>query len=204
MLRDITTLTNKVFGKFLHSKKKLASTKNLYDTYRALEMVVDSVNLVAKHYLALDFTEEFLQNSSYGKPEDKWRRFINKDLEILNKALKNYLFKLGNLRFEDSYNFSSTFLYEKYNAKTFYDFIKNDYSIGFIEPCSTILIQTLLEDVEDNKNLHIKRFNKIDLSTYEQRVALQQELLFKKKELQNALDSLKEYILKHITIYDLV
>jgi hypothetical protein len=204
MLRDITTLTNKVFGKFLHNQKKLASTKNLYDTYRALEVVVDSVNLVAKHYLALDFTEEFLQNSSYGKPEDKWRRFVNEDLETLNEALKNYLFKLGHLCFEDMCGFSSTFLYEEYNAKTFYGFVRDEYNIGFVEPCSTMLIQTLLDDVEDNRSFHIERFNKVDLSTYEQRVALQKELLVKKEELQSALDSLREYIVKRVSIYDLV
>ena len=36
--------------------------KKIYDVYRSFQKVIIDVNFVANNYLALDFTEEHLQN----------------------------------------------------------------------------------------------------------------------------------------------
>ncbi len=97
MLNDITTLTTKIFDKFIPKNAPINSKRILYDIYRAMQKMIDSTKLVSEHYLALDFTEEYLQNSSFGEPSDKWRYFFNKDLEQLNNSVKDYLLKLNHL-----------------------------------------------------------------------------------------------------------
>ena len=71
MLKDVFKITDLLVNTIVNSDKKLSSHIALYDLYRSLFEVIDRVNLVANHYLALDFSEDFLQNSSFGKPEDK-------------------------------------------------------------------------------------------------------------------------------------
>ena len=56
---------------------------------------------MANHYLALDFSEPYLQDSSWGEPIDKWRKFFNKDLELLNKSIKKYLLNLSELFYKN-------------------------------------------------------------------------------------------------------
>jgi len=88
MLQDIVFITKKVFDEFIN--KELANARMAYFTYVKLEEVIYGINLVANHYLALDFEKDFLESSSK-KPADKWRWVLNKDLESLNKAIKEYI-----------------------------------------------------------------------------------------------------------------
>jgi hypothetical protein len=59
---------------------------------------------------------------------------------------------------------------------------------------------TLDTKVTDNKSLHIKKFHRLDLESYESRVALQQDIREEKKLLEVELKKLKEYILKNYTL----
>lgn len=94
MLEDIQKITKILFDEFIRTNNEVKSTKNLYDIYRSLQKVIDNINLVSKHYLALNFTEEYLQNSSFRETSDKWRWAFNKDLEKLNDSVKSYLLDL--------------------------------------------------------------------------------------------------------------
>ena len=77
MLNDIVKITKKIFDEALVDDKTLTVPKAVYDVYRNLSYFISDANLVANHYLALDFTEGYLQNSSWGEPIDKWRMFLN-------------------------------------------------------------------------------------------------------------------------------
>jgi hypothetical protein len=204
MLNDITTITIKIFDEFLRSDKKLNSNKNIYDLFRKLECVIDSTNLVANHYLALDFSEEYLQGSSCGTLQDKWRKFLNYDLETLNQNSKSYLLKLQSISFSNENELEESFLNKLYKSKTFYSFVRDEYNIGFIEPCSYILIQDILSIKSNNDAYYINEFNKINLSTYNQRVELQKILLYQSSILKKKLEELRLYILKNIRLEDLL
>lgn len=201
---DVITITNTIFDQFIPDNKPLQSKINLYDVYRALNELIYSINLVSKHYLALDFSEDFLQNSSYGKPQDKWRFFLNKDLEKLNKAVQKYLLSLSNIALEDDSGLCSSFMSELYNSKVSYAFIKYDYNIGFIEPCSLKMISTTLNTVFDTESHYISKFNTINLDTYEKRLDLQSELRNSKSILDIQRNKVKEYIIKNYTLEDLL
>ena len=64
MLKDVIKITNLIIDTIENTNKKIYSPARLYDFYRSLCQVIRSVNTVANHYLALDFSEDFLQNSS--------------------------------------------------------------------------------------------------------------------------------------------
>ena len=85
MLEDIKIVTTKVFDEFMD--KKLSSAKKVYLTYISMQSMIENIDLVANHYLALDFSKDFLQNSSWEEPADKWRYFFNEDLQTLNKSI---------------------------------------------------------------------------------------------------------------------
>jgi hypothetical protein len=148
MLQNITKISKKVFDCFLSQHRKVYFPKNLYLVYFYLNEVIEDAKLVANHYLALRFDEEFLQNSLLGTSQDKWRYFLNKDLENLNDTVKKYLFK-------------STYYY-------------------------------------------IEKSNKIDLSSYESRVKLKEEILKEVDKLENLRNKIAEYIRKNFTIDDLL
>ena len=64
MLKDIVTITIETFNEAFCTDKILSRPKRVYDVYRNLQELISNVSLVANHYLALDFTEHFLENSS--------------------------------------------------------------------------------------------------------------------------------------------
>ena len=59
MLKDVLFITKEVFSKALSKKKNLRNPKRVYDVFRSFQEVISDVNLVANHYLALDFTEHY-------------------------------------------------------------------------------------------------------------------------------------------------
>ena len=200
MLEDIKIITTKVFDEFMD--KKLSSAKKAYLTYLSMQSVIEDINLVANHYLALDFSEDFLQNSSCGEPADKWRHFLNEDLQTLNKSIKEFLFHISHLSIEDEYN---SILDKYYNAKSYYAFVRDEYDVGFIKPCSFEMIcKTLDPDAKDNQTHYIFKFKKIVLDTFDKRVNLQNHLKTQCNLLTKELNRLKQYILKHFDIVDLL
>lgn len=62
MLKDVLFITKEIFPKILIKKKNQNEPKKIYDVYRSFQKVIIDVNFVANNYLALDFTEEHLQN----------------------------------------------------------------------------------------------------------------------------------------------
>ena len=201
MLEDIIFLNKFVFEKFIHKQVKI-NPIDVYDTYRGLQNVILDTKLVAEHYLVLTFEEEFLQNSSFGSPKDKWRRFLNEDLKKLNSSIKQYILLLYRLQDITQDYLFETFLSELYNCKKFYGFIKNDYNIGKIKVNSLQIKSTILK-INDFQS-DIEKSLTIDLSTYEKRKKLKKDLVLKKSILQKQFNQLKKYILKHFSIEDLV
>ncbi len=202
MLSEIVVLTKKILDEALDEQKILHSPKSVYEVYRALMSLINDISLVANHYLALDFTEEYLQNSSWGEPIDKWRRFFNEDLNKLNSSSKRYLHTLSYLCFEDA---DEGIMSSYYNCKTYYGFVRDEFNAGYVEPCGTMLyIKGLNTDIGVEERTHIGRFKKIDLKTYESREQLQAELRDKKKFLDQELARMKRYIKMRYTLDDLL
>ena len=204
MLNNIVVVTTKIFDNFIDSPKQLNSAKHIYDVYIALKIIIEDTELVANHYLSLDFTEDFLQNSSCGTPQDKWRRVFNEDLEKLNNSIKNYLLLLQQIGFDKHIGFGSGFVDKLYGCKVFYGFVRDEYNVGFIKPCSATLIQEVLNTKVDNRSYHIFEFYKRNLESLDQRVELQKELLSSVDILKEKLELLKNYILKRYSLEDLV
>ena len=200
MLKDITKLTKIVFDEALDFSKNLHSPKTVYDIYRLLHVVIEETSLVASHYLALKFDEEYLQNSSCGEPVDKWRCTLNEDLETLNEATKKYLHSLSSIAFEDSYQ---NILSKYFRPLHYYGFVRDEYTVGYIEPCSTTCIMLSLDMKSDNLDA-LKKFKKIGLKSYQQRVELQKMLLKQKNLLQIEIEKLEKYIVKKYELKDLL
>ena len=196
MLKDILFLTKKVFDEALIKEENLPNPKKVYDVYRNLKDVISDVNLVANHYLALDFSEPYLQGSCWGEPIDKWRKFFNEDLEQLNESVKKYLHNLSHLGHGD-------FGFETY-VNTIYS-VRDRYSVGFVEPKCSFLHMNILK-IEQNKieSFYISEHKKIDLSTYEARVNLKDHLNIIKNDLETELKNLKKYIKDRYTLDDLL
>ena len=203
MIKDILFLTKKVFDEALIKEENLPNPKKVYDVYRNLKDVISDVNLVANHYLALDFNEPYLQGSSWGEPIDKWRKFFNEDLEQLNESVKKYLHNLSHLGHGD-FGFE-TYVNTIYSAKIYYAFVRDKYSVGFVEPKCTFLHVNNLK-IEQNKieSFYISEHKKIDLSTFEARVNLKDHLNIIKNDLETELKNLKKYIKDRYTLDDLL
>ena len=203
MIKDILFLTKKVFDEALIKEENLPNPKKVYDVYRNLKDVISDLNLVANHYLALDFSEPYLQGSSWGEPIDKWRKFFNEDLEQLNESVKKYLHNLSHLGHGD-FGFE-TYVNNIYSAKIYYAFLRDRYSVGFVEPKCSFLHMNILK-IEQNKieSFYISEHKKIDLSTFEARVNLKDHLNIIKNDLETELKNLKTYIKDRYTLDDLV
>ena len=200
MIEDIQKITKIVFDEFMD--KELQNPKIVYSTYISLQKFIEDLALVADHYLALDFSEEYLQNSSWGTPADKWRNFFNKDLEKLDNSTKKYLMKLNALGIKDKFH---SILSNSYNPKAFYGFVRDEYNVGFVEPCGFDMICTPLDtNVEDNKTIYLSSFQRIELDSFAKRQELQTHLNSQKENFQKELLRLKEYLVKKYTIEDLL
>lgn len=203
MIKDILFLTKKVFDEALIKEENLPNPKKVYDVYRNLKDVISDLNLVANHYLALDFSEPYLQGSSWGEPIDKWRKFFNEDLEQLNESVKKYLHNLSHLGHGD-FGFE-TYVNTIYSAKIYYAFIRDRYSVGFVEPkCSFLHINNLKIELNKIESFYISEHKKIDLSTFEARVNLKDHLNIIKNDLETELKNLKKYIKDRYTLDDLL
>ena len=203
MIKDILFLTKKVFDEALIKEENLPNPKKVYDVYRNLKDVISDLNLVANHYLALDFNEPYLQGSSWGEPIDKWRKFFNEDLEQLNESVKKYLHNLSHLGHGD-FGFE-TYVNNIYSAKIYYAFVRDRYSVGFVEPkCSFLHINNLKIELNKIESFYISEHKKIDLSTFEARVNLKDHLNIIKNDLETELKNLKKYIKDRYTLDDLL
>jgi len=203
MLRDLTLITSKIFDEAFDSEKPLLAPKIIYDLYRNLGDVIGQVDTVAVHYLVQDFTEEYLQDSSWGEPVDKWRKFLNMDFKRLNDSVKIYLLTLFDISFE--HDESGSILSHYYNSKSYYGFVTNEYSVGFIEPCSSLVkITALTLDSSNPDNRHIQEHREIDITTLESKRELQEQLYSANKKLKEQQSKLKQYIKRHYTLDDLL
>jgi hypothetical protein len=196
MIEDIQKITKIVFDEFMD--KELQNPKTAYSTYISLQKFIEDLALVADHYLALNFSEEYLQNSSLGTPADKWRTFFNEDLEKLNSSTKKYLMKLNNLGIKDEFH---SILSNFYNPRAFYGFVRDKYNVGFVEPCGFDMICTPIDtNVEDNKTIYLSSFQRVELDSFTKRQELQTHLNNQKDKLKKELIRLKEYMLENYSI----
>jgi hypothetical protein len=207
MLVDIVAISKNIYDEIIEKEVKIANPIKVYDSYRTLQQVVKSSNLVANHYLALTFEEGFLQNSSFGSAIDKWKYFLNKDLNQLNEAVKQYLLTLYEIIMVSDKNstFGEESILENYfNSKIYYNFVSREYSCGYVNSENLTLCMNVLVTLYDNQSYTILNKKEIDLSSYEKRKELKEHILTQIKELEQLEMKLKKYIQKNFTITDLL
>ncbi|MDZ7817267.1 MAG: hypothetical protein U5K55_01075 [Aliarcobacter sp.] len=207
MLVDIVAISKNIYSEIIEKDVTLENPNKLYDSYRSLKQVIESSNLVANHYLALSFKEDCLQNSSIGSAIDKWKYFLNKDLNQLNEAIKKYLLTIYEIVIISDKNptFGEESILENYfNSKIYYDFVRREYSCGYVNSENLTLCMNLLVTLYDNQSYNILNKKEIDLSTYENRKDLKEHLHTQIKELEHLETKLKIYIQTKFTITDLL
>lgn len=228
MLEDITYLTEIMFRQIIPKNMKLQSASVVYDVYSSLQCVIHDTSIVANHYLALDFSEYFLQHYSLEETLEKWRDVVNYDLTMLNKSIRNYLMQLRSVAFplSDSSEFETILKF--YDSKNGCAFIRDEYNVGFVSPKNILTSITLKVDSErilsiqkifgsEEELKSSEKYRELkktlsdmedrtirDLSTYDDRIALKKELLEKQGILEKEAESLKEYILGNYTLKDLM
>lgn len=206
MLKDVIKLTATIYNQIFDESHIPLSAIRLYDSYRTLGEVIENTHLVAVHYLALRFDEECLQGSSLGEPIDKWRYFLNEDLEKLNKAVKNHLLKLQYLGIKDPENedYRIMLLDNLFHVKGYYGYVRDHYNVGSLNLAANhIACRTLVEQY-DPESLYILKSKQIDVSTYEKRCELKALLLRRIEKLNVLKQKLSEYLQKHYRIEDLL
>lgn len=201
MLKDIVEITQETFFEAFDSNKELSSPKIVYDVYRKLVNTVSYVNLVANHYLALIFSAENLQNSSFGEPVDKWRHFFNDDMKKLNEAIKEYLHILSHISFEEE---NESIVSKKYNPLSYYAFVRDQYNIGFVEPRGCMLHITSLNLKDKDNSRYLADHSKLDITTFESKKELQESLNKRNELLKIELGKIKTYIQTKYILDDLL
>lgn len=209
MLKDVLFLTKNIFDEALPKKKNFYNPKSAYDVHRSLQELINKINSIANHYIALDFTEPYLQNSSCEEPSDKWREVLNRDLKGLNEYVKNYLIKLSHLSYStfESGTYASLELYidKIYHSKLYCVYVEKAYNIGYLEPNSYFLkINCLNRNPKHSRKIDIYEQKEIDLSTFESRDNLKNELIKINEEFKIELQKLEAYIFERYTMKDLL
>lgn len=201
MHKDVIYLTNLIF-----QKKNLYTTDNakaLYDCFRTLQKLIASLDTFSEHYLSLSFEEDFLKNSSFGSPENKWRFFINKDLSDLTISTKDYLSSIRWLRVKANNRPNKSFVDKIYNPKGSYSFIRDSYCMG--EVGSDLILRGKALAYGDIKQYEeMERIIVIELKTYEQRLALQKYIRNNTAILNDTCNNLQNKIVSKFTIEDLL
>ena len=83
--------------------------------------------------------------------------------------------------------------------------MRDEYNIGFVEPCGSMLYVTSLDTELKNPNsIYLAKHEKIDLTTFESKKELQAELLLKNETLKEYLLMLKQYMQNRYTLEDLL
>ncbi len=202
MLEDIVEISKKVFDEAYAYNGSIGRAPDIYMIYKKLAELIVDAKCVASHYLALDMTNPFLQNSSFEEPVDKWRYVVNKDMERLNKYAKKYLLELSSLHKEET---SSSFLDSYFHATSYCGFIRDSYSIGRIDPCGSMMVFCVLDtNFQSSKNKYLGQHGKINLSTLEARIELRGNIMSNCQTLNRYLKSLRSYIVSNFTIEDLM
>ncbi len=183
IIADVVELTKKYY------KLKDCNAKTLYDSYRALSNLVDDVKLVYSHYLVVDFKSEHLKNSSFGSPQRKWEYFLNKDLMQLKESYRKYILSLNNINFS--------------NLKHFNRLFQKEYLIGEVD-YQTLEYKYNTLNVKNDGSFVVSNNKYFDLKTDEDRKVLQDVFIKKHKKLEKLLLKLKKYIIKNITIEDIL
>lgn len=209
MLSDVLKLTKRIYRECLQEKMIPSSPIVLYDSYRALCAMISDIHLVSVHYLALRFDEPFLENSSHGKPIDKWRNVLNGDLDKLNETVKAYLLQLQGLSYyeneESKESDKRIFPMEKlFNDKLYYGSVKQSYNVGFVKLNGTEIQCQGLVTTYNLENYFIFKHANIDVSTYEKRLVLKQQLDEKIKLFKEYKSTLEHYLETHYSLKDLL
>jgi len=206
MLDDIIYLTKTIFKKSIRDNMAQEIAVPLYEVHRHLQELINMYDLVANHYLALSLEEEFLQNSSFGSPMRKWQFVLNRDLEALNNNVKKLILSLNKLGHRDYSERFISYLHKYYDPKGLYGFIREEYYVGEIviisEEC--FLVSNTLKIPDKGCFEDFKLITHINLSTHEQRLKLQSEILHQKDLIIQQRNQIRKYIIRKFTIEDLL
>jgi len=192
MLTDITKLTQHLFNQGFQNQRVLS----LYKIFDNLYEMINSIHLVANHYLALRFDEDFLvETTNFTSGIEKWRYFLNEDLKILQKSMRKYLISLQALKESESYpKVYRIFKPTKYtHLINLYEMKVEDFELQFRQIDINL-------DYETNRDT----IKSISLKTFKDREKLKYHLFSQMKLLEDEMDKLRNFISDNFTIDDIL
>jgi len=192
MLTDITKLTQHLFNQGFQKQKVLS----LYKIFDNLYEMINSIYLVANHYLALRFDENFLvETTNFNSGIEKWRYFLNEDLKILQKSIRKHLISLQTLKESESY----PKIYRIFKP------LKYVYLIDLYE-IKVENFELKFKQIDINLDYETNRdtIKSISLKTLEDREKLKYHLFSQMKLLEDEMDKLRNFISNNFTIDDIL
>ena len=192
MITDITKLTQYLFNQGFENQEPL----NLYEVFDNLYKMINSIHLVANHYLTLKFDEDFLVNTcGFKSGIDKWRYVLNENLQELHKSIRKYLISLQSLK--DS----------GIKPKIYRIFKPLRYAslIDFYElKIKNFEIKLKQIDIDLDYESNLKTTKTISLKTFKDREKLKYHLFRQIQILEDEMDKLRKFISDNFTIDDIL
>ena len=105
------------------------------------------------------------------------------------------------MAFEDGFETKNK---KKYNCKSYYGFVRDNYNIGFVEPVGSMLHITKLELKDKDNARYLAKYLKIDITTFESKKELQDKLNKRNELLKIELKKVKTYIQTKYVLDDLL
>jgi hypothetical protein len=172
-----------------------------YDCYRALNRFNGTFKTLLVHYLPISLDAEYLQNSSFGTPLQKWRYFTNQDFEQTTQAAKSLALSLRELGYQDDEEFVSIVAKQIRSCKQYYGFFQTEYDGGIIseegERINTLSFETS-DDTLGEKPITL------DISTFEKKSILVRESETIYRQFVDLENQMRQLIMKRFTIEDIL
>lgn len=204
MFQDIVKLIQLTLIVTLEDKTKEFDKKQIYDVSRVMQETIKIIQALEVHYLPLSLEDSCLQNSHYGTPFQKWLIVLEQDFDKVRQKLRQFFSELTNLTYkyfnEDGYTENISIMQHYIKAKDIFGYFSYHYESGKLsnDGRSINYHQLYVEQKEFYKECVI------DITTYEQRIALCEKIRTSKNEMKAILDTLKSFLLQYATLEELL
>ena len=204
MFQDIVTLSQATLINAIEDTTIRLDVKALYDTYRAMDHAIYAMHVLEAHYLAISLESDFLENSRYGTPFQKWYKFTEEDFDKVRIHLREFLTELVHVTYaknQEDEEDTPTPVIEKYiRAKYIYGYFTHHYESGKLSKDGQSVVCNKL--ILENNEFYNEVFISID--SFAKRVALCEEIRASVKEMKQILQAIRSFILAHVSLEELL
>lgn len=205
MFQDIVKLTQFTLVNALENKNITLNVKEIYDAYRSMQRVIDTMHVLEVHYLPIPMDSNFLQNSQHGTPFQKWYLFTEQDFDNVRKKMREFLVNLLYITYcvwneEDGIEEHISIMEKISRPKSMFGFFSYHYESGKLSTDGLNILYTKL--IFEQK--HYCEDSCIVIDTYEKRVSLCEEIRVSVEEMKDILKSIKSYLLSNASLEELL